>query len=716
MTQPGRDDTWDSFFDPRVVCIVGASGDPQRIGGRLVRYSMESAFAGRIVPVNPNRADVFGIPTLQALSEVDERPDWVVVALPRELTVDAVREAAAVGARNVAVVASGFAESDATGRALQDEIRDIASEHSMRVLGPNSNGFMAVHANAFFAFTPVIDSARPVDGPLAVVTQSAAIGTYLVNWCRNVGIGIRHWVHTGNECDVTALEVVEQLALRGEVKAVALSFESLRDLPRLQRVCELLADRSIAVGVLQAGLSEGGRRASEAHTAALINDEATLVSDLLSGAGAFASSSISRLMGFLQTAVNAADKPPPERVGFLTTSGGIGVLMADALDRVGLTMPTLSTELQAKIQTYAPFAHTANPIDTTAQLINEPAAFTRMLSDCTSSSELDLVAVFIAHGLAGLEDRTLRHLVDFSIERGEASAGCQLAVVGLLPGPVAAQLQAVGVSSYTEPAAMAEALQDNATARAAQQALRTRSAAGQPRADDTGLVSGQRLDELAAKQLLARRGVTIPDYRLVRTADEAAAGAAEIGFPVALKLVSSDLVHKARVGGVVLHVTSIETARKAYEQLAAIAVKALDPAAAGEARIIVERQVSGRELFVGCTRHRELGVVVGVGAGGSRVEQDGAVRWTWAPVGTAAVRVAVEEVGGTEAHVAGVLAVANALYGVVMGSAVRTVETNPVLLLANGEVIAVDALVEVDVPTAPELLPQDSLITSECSA
>jgi acyl-CoA synthetase (NDP forming) len=691
-------DEWDSFLDPRTVCVVGASSDPRRIGGRLVRYSVESGFTGRVIPVNPRHETVFGLPAVPSLADVDEAPDWVVVAVPREQVPGVVEQAGSAGARNVSVVAAGFAEVDELGRAMQEDIVATARRHGMRLLGPNSNGFMNVDSGAYFAFTPVIDSARPFAGDVAVVTQSAAIGTYLINSFRTTGIGIRHWVHTGNEADVTVLRLVRVLAERRAVRAIALSFEVLRDMPALRETLEVLAANDVSLGVLQAGLSEKGRRASEAHTAALIGAEADVLGDVLRSGGAFAAGSIRELVGFVQAAVNHHELPPDPRLGLVTTSGGVGILMADAADAARVPMPTLSPALQETIRSYAPFAHPANPVDTTAQVINEPGAFERIVADCVDSGELDVAAVFVAHGLAGAQDRTLRQVVSVAEQRPQAERTTSLAALGVIIGEGARALQNVGVSVFAEPVDLATAVSAYGRTTARRDAFARKSAEARaiqpgPAAElvDRYLAevgAATLIDEVGAKTLLRAYGADTADGRIVASTEEAVAAAAELGFPVVLKVVSPNLAHKAAAGGLRLHLWTDTAVRAAFDDLAVVAGRHR------AARLLVERQDRGAEIFVSCARHPSLGLLVGIGRGGTGVEEAGTVSWAWPPIGPDDVREALGP-SVTEPHVTGLVDVAGGLVRLLTDEPrAHTAETNPVLLTPEGRTVVVDALVE----------------------
>jgi acyl-CoA synthetase (NDP forming) len=682
---------WDSFFDPKLVCVVGASSNPKRIGGRLVRYSLESGYSGQIIPVNPNRTAVFDLPTRRSLADMDEAPDWVVVALPRDQVVDAVEQAGQIGARNVSVVAAGFAEVDEHGAELQRQLTGLASSYGFRLLGPNSNGFMNVATGAYFAFTPVIDSARPLPGRVAVVTQSAAIGTYLVNCCRNMGLGIRNWIHTGNESDLTALEVTRALAERGEVAAIALSFEVLRDLPRLRETLRVAAANGVAVGVLQAGLSPAGKRASQAHTAALIGAEAEVLADLVTQAGGIVCRSVSSLANVLQVAVNHRRLAAQPRVGLVSTSGGVGVLMADALESHGLALPLLSADTQQRIREYAPYCHPANPVDTTAQVINDPAAFQRIVVDCVDSGELDLLAVFIAHGLAGTKDPTLRQLI--AVARNQHT-GTALVALGVLTGEAAAELQALEVSVFSEPADLGAAVSSYVVAVARRQNFLAHEATSPsdqrvPSPDGT-------LDEVDAKDLLRRAGADVAAGQVVADSNEVVAAARRLGYPVVLKLISESLPHKAERGGVKLNLWTGGAVAQAFAELSTLGLEL-----AGESfRILVEEQLSGPEVFVGCIRHPTLGSLVGIGPGGTGVESSRAVRWQWAPLTIGDVAALLED-GKlkplSEDHMQALVDVAAVMSGLAAAGP-GTVETNPVILTAGGRAVVADALVAGDRP------------------
>jgi acyl-CoA synthetase (NDP forming) len=400
------------------------------------------------------------------------------------------------------------------------------------------------------------------------------------------------------------------------------------------------------------------------------------------------SGSVAELADFLQAAVSYPGLPARPQVGLVTTSGGVGVLAADALAAHRLPMPALSAPLQERIRSYAPFCHPANPVDTTAQVINEPTTFPRILRDCLDSGELDLVAVFIAHGLAGLRDRTLRQLVEVAEHRRGGAP--PLAAVGILEAEAARELQRRGVCVFAEPAGLAAAVGGLVAATARRAAF---LGLPEPAPVPPTTVGGRLLDEWSAKQLLRSAGAPVPAGRLVGSADTAVEAAEAIGYPVVLKLVSGRLPHKAAAGGLRLDLWTPAAVRAAFAALDATGRRL-----PGRARLLLERQEAGPELFVGCVRHPRLGPLVGIGPGGHGVEQSRAVRWHWAP---ARAKDAASVAGG---HAAAVAGLTGAMLRLLAGGEppVTTVEANPVILTGDGRAVAVDALIELAEPAGQE--------------
>lgn len=695
------------FFAPRSICILGASSDPNRIGGRPIRYLREAGFSGRVYPVNPNRQEVQGHRGYPSVAALPERPDVAVVALPRHLVVSAVSECLEAGIPRTVLFSSGFAEADEEGRRLQEELRACLAGRDARLLGPNCNGIMDVVAGAYLSFTPLLDRGRPRQGGLAVVTQSAAVGTYILDQARARGIGLRYWVHTGNEMDVTLEEVLEFLVSDPDVSSIALAFEVLRAPRRLVRALDRARERDITIAALQVATSDVGRLAAQSHTGALMAYRSEIVSGLLRQAGACAVSSMRELLDAVQAA-GVARLSGGGRAAVLTPSGGIGIMLADALSEAGFRLPRLSEQLQEQLRVAAPFCHTGNPVDTTAQVVNEPAIFRQVLAVLADSGEVDLLAIFLP--CASLSDSLTLQLLDVARSRGSAQVAVALVAVGSMDSETMAALGDAGVPVFAEPRDLGNGLRavtrrPRSPARAPM--LLASATPAEAAVDLHSLACKGIVDEWHSKEVLRRYGVrTVPDA-VVRSPAEASRAAERLGYPVALKVSVPGLAHKARSGGVRLGLRSPDEVERAAGELLELARQLAGErrAAGAEVSLLVEPMASGTELFLGFDDDRDFGPVVLCGLGGTQVEQQAQIAYRRLPLSSEDVRQMLEEVPALRWAIRGadgdrvvreieaILSALGALWEQ-SGRCVASVDLNPVMIDERGACTVVDALIE----------------------
>jgi acetate---CoA ligase (ADP-forming) len=220
------------LLEPASVAIIGASNDATRIGGRTLSYLIRGGYAGRIVPVNPNRETVQGLAAYPSIHEAPE-VEAAIIALPAANTAEAVRSCAASGVRASIVFSAGFAETGPQGAALEQDLVAAAGETGMRILGPNCLGLFTPHIGFYGCFSNTLDRTLPQPGSLSIVSQSGAFGTHLYYLARRRGMGLRYWVSTGNECDVQAAEALEYVAEDPGTRTILLYIEGARDGPAL---------------------------------------------------------------------------------------------------------------------------------------------------------------------------------------------------------------------------------------------------------------------------------------------------------------------------------------------------------------------------------------------------------------------------------------------------------------------------------------------------
>jgi acyl-CoA synthetase (NDP forming) len=380
---------------PRSIAIIGASQDLTSLSGRPLDILLQHHYEGRLYPVNPNRAEVAGLPTWPSISSVPEQVDLAVIAIRASLVLDALRECAQAGVRAAVVFSSGFAEEGDTGRRAQDEMTALAESSGMRILGPNAEGFFNLHDGIPVSFSPAVDYKRGLTtlltGNVAVVSQSGGLGFAVFNWGQGAGLGSSHVVSTGNEADVEVLELVEFLLDDERTEVVALLVEGFRRPDRLAAVASRAQQLAKPLIVAKLGRSEAGRRGAWAHTAHDSGDDGWYDGEF-DRWGILQADDQEHL---LDIAFGLSRRPvmAGPRVGILTSSGGAGVWLADACHDAGLIVPELTAATQAALRLLMPsYGSPQNPVDVTAQVFGSGGIAPALDVLCTSS-EVDAVAL-----------------------------------------------------------------------------------------------------------------------------------------------------------------------------------------------------------------------------------------------------------------------------------------------------------------------------------
>ena len=387
-------DTLRALFRPRSVAVVGASRDPAKIGGRIFRYMRERGFEGPVYPVSAGAEPVQGAEPIPSLDALPAPADLVFIVVPARDAPEAVRAAADRGCGACVVVSSGFAESGPEGELLQERIEEIALATDMRIVGPNCMGIMNPRLGLFGTFMSALDEVRLVPGNVALVSQSGAFGTHAALLLRNRGLDLSLWCTTGNECDVDVADGIACAARDEDTEVILAYLEGCRELGKLEAALEVAAETRKPIAVLKAGQSAVGAEAARAHTAADAGDDARF-DDIFKRSGAYRARSIEELIDVADAcAANAF--PNGRRVGLLTISGGVGVVMADAAVRAGLDVAPMPVPVEAELKALLSFAAARNPVDCTAQAFNDWSLFDRFLDAVVRRGGYDSIVLFLA--------------------------------------------------------------------------------------------------------------------------------------------------------------------------------------------------------------------------------------------------------------------------------------------------------------------------------
>jgi acyl-CoA synthetase (NDP forming) len=685
----------DPLLRPARIAIIGASDDPTRIGGRPLAYLRQRGFAGAIWPVNPNRAQVQGLPAFPDVAALPAAPDAAVIAIPGEGAIAAVAQLAARGCKAGIVFTAGFAEIGPEGAALQDRLVAAARAGGMRLVGPNCLGlFNAAHGH-FPIFSASFENGWPKPGRLGIVSQSGAYGSHLFAAARDRGIGTPVLVTTGNEADLHLADFIEWMAGAEEVEVIAAYAEGIRDGARFCAALDAARRARKPVALMKVGRSAVGAAAAQSHTASIAGDD-RVMDAVLADLGVHRARTTEELLDVCYVAQKRI-YPAGNTLGVVTISGGAGVLMADAAEAAGLPMPPMPEDAQARLRALVPFASPRNPVDCTAQAFNDMAVVGRFAeSMAADGGYTSLIAFFTQWGASPSMAPRLRAELKQVLERHPD----RLFVLSIIAPPERIrEWEADGFLVMEDPSRAVVALAAMGRFGDAFSAV-----AAEPVPLPPIALPATAPDEAEAKRILAEAGVPMVPERVCTTADAAAQAARELGFPVVAKILSPDILHKSEIGGVLLNLADEAAVREGFATLTRRTAQH-----APEARItgvLVARQVTGAvEMVVGLVRDPVFGPVVMVGLGGVFVEIFRDVAFARCPVDEDKAMRMIRSLrgfplldGARGRPKADLAALARAVAAMSrFGAAAPTLlsaEVNPLLVLPDG-VFAADAVIEV---------------------
>lgn len=690
-----------ALMAPRSVAIVGATERPDASSSFVMRNLIAQGFEGRILPVNPRGGSVFGYAAATSLSELAEPADVAVIGIAAERVLPALEEAAAQGIRAAVVLASGFAELDQAGRGRQAALTDLALRHGMAVCGPNCLGLFNLSTGAALYSSRLSNGMKR--GGLALVSHSGASAVVLANTGR---IGLSHIVSCGNAAATDIPDYLSYLAEDDETKAVGVVLEEVRDPDAFAAAVSYLHQRGKPVIVLRVGRSTAGARATAAHTGALASANEAYASFFRRN-GVIEAGDMDEFLAatILCTGSRA---PAGKGVAVVGVSGGGVAHVADLAEEARLPLPAFCDMTVAALrELLPPFATPQNPLDTTGVVFADSAIYDRVLRVVATDPAIGTI-IAAQDAPVGLDAQGAEEYL------GIAGAAARFARDEETPLVFMSNL---GAGHHPNVAAAAEgALVMNGT-RATLAAIRAVSAGPLPSisherrypdADPTWrarLSDGRPMTEREARAFLTGHGLSGPREILATTAEDAAAHAARIGFPVVMKIESPDIQHKTEAGGIRLGLTSQEEAQAAFASIMSSA-RRYNPDADLRGVVVQEMISSGVEALVGLVRHEPFGLGLVVGVGGTLVELIDDATFELLPVDRSLARDMIDRTGlarllagyrgapAADIDALSELIVTLSDIGQRYADAIEAIDLNPVAVLPHGSgVRLLDALV-----------------------
>ena len=633
-------------LDPESVAIVGASTTAGTPGCETLANLAD--YSGRLYLVNSRYEKIGDRPCHASLSALPEVPDCVIVAVGRERVEDIVLECAKLGVGGVIVFASGYGETGLQENIdKQVRLAEIGRAANMRIIGPNCIG-PANHAKIYgTTFTPKFEFSAQGPAPVAVISQSGGMGNALTQW-HLMGFNISHTLTPGNSCDVDCADFVAYLAEDPHCKAIALVFEGVSSTERLIEAGEIAMQAGKPLIVFKLGRGERGAAAALSHSGFLAGSDAAY-NAAFDRMGAIVVEDFEHM---LETAAFFAKAPAPKSTGvaILSVSGGTGVHAADVAEACGISLPTPSAAAKKAMSEFVPdYGSLANPVDVTAG--NQGAL---RLAGCADTllADADFGAVVIPqlYSIASIAVETTLHerLSAASLKNGKPTIVSW--VTGWQHSPAALKIASdAGVSIFRSTRSCFNALAawHRLDARRRNPLLpATRLAAASAKADSAKLLSAvadRTLTEREAKRVMAAYGIPVVGEHLAASADDAAANATKLGYPVAMKVESPDLPHKTEAGVIRLNLKTEAEVRAAYDAVMINANKVSIPTSKGDSPlanpphqgspsatsftkpringVLVQPMIPpGVEIMVGARVDAMFGPIVIVGLGGILVE------------------------------------------------------------------------------------------------
>ena len=682
---------------PRSIAILGASADLTKVNGRTLKYLLAKGYGGKIFPVNPKYDRIGSLRCYPDVASLPEAPDLAVVAVPARAVASSLRALGERGTRAAIVFSSGFSEMGEAGRSLEAEVLAAARAAGMRLCGPNCLGLINAFDAVVATFGQYADGETP-PGPVAFVTQSGAFGTAIAALARRRGLGLGYFVNTGNEADVEFVQAMRAVLADPRIRVGAGYLEGLRDGRGLLALAELALREAKPLVLAKVGRTGAGARAAASHTGSLAGAD-DVFDGVIRGRGVIRARNEEHMLDIVE-AFARCPLPEGDGLGIITQSGGAGVLMADRAEELGMRVPVLAPDTQKRLKDVLPgFGTSANPVDITGQFVAEPAllrdAVRIVLDDPQVHAGIVWIQLMDAH-----VDALLAIFEEIQTQIRKPLVVCWVAASDRALAGL--RQRGIAVLRGAEPAVDAcAALMRFAKAR--RDFLADETARSALRVPAPGLPEGEgAVPALAARRLLDGAGVRTAACELARDAGEAAAAADRLGYPVALKIESPDILHKTEARGVKLGLRDAAAVRAAHAEL-------LEAARRFRARaridgVLVQAMAQGDvELVVGLQRDRTFGTVVMAGLGGIHVEILKDVAFRAAPVTAAEAGRMLDELRGralldgargrppVDRVALAQLVSAVSCFGAAAGDRLESLDLNPVIAGPEGA-IAVDWL------------------------
>jgi len=617
----------EKLFTPESVAVVGASRTEGKIGYTILNNLIRDGFKGDIIPINPAVTELLGLPCFPSLTEYGKEVDLVILALPSTQVKSIIDECAKVKVKAVIVTATGYCETGPEGAALEQELAELCRRHDMRLLGPNCLGFMNTTNNMNASFA----GDMPAAGGITIFSQSGALCTVMLDLATDKHLGIAKLISVGNKADISGVDILAYLAKDKQTKVIVGYLEDIVSGKNFIKAAEDAANKKPVI-ILKSGTTQAGLKATVSHTGILASAD-TAYGAAFKRSGVIRADTFESLFDYA-SALSMQPLPKGNNIFIITNAGGPGIMAADAVESAGMNVVESEVKIENVLNSQLPSQTNAgSPIEILGDL--DPAGYGNAVKAALGDPKIDSILVVLTPRAMVKPAETAKAIV--------TSMDGVKPVVAVFMGYSnrtisRKELIKAGLPCYDSPERAVEALKGMVEYGAWKQrpprsvtrfkVNRRRVERILSRRQRIGMLQ---LGEVKGKDVLGAYGFHVPEGALASNAEEATEIAERIGYPVAMKIVSPDIVHKSDLGGVFLNVSNSEAVEDTYD-LMTLKIHKKVP----EARIqgvYVEKMVGkGLEVIIGMTRDPQFGPMLMFGLGGIFVEVMKDVTFHLAPI------------------------------------------------------------------------------------
>ncbi len=608
------------LFNPRTIAVIGATNRKGSVGYSVIRNLIGSGFEGIVYPINPKRESILGVKVYTSVKETPDTIDLAVIATPARTVPAIVRECGESGVSGIVILTAGFGEIGEEGKKASEEIKAIAREYGMRIIGPNCLGFMrpSLNLNASFA------SKMALPGKIAFISQSGALGTAVLDWSVRQNVGFSYFVSIGSMLDVGFNDLIDFFGQDSGTSSIVIYMESLANARKFMSAARAFA-RTKPIIVLKVGRSSEGAQAAASHTGTLAGNDAVFDA-AFKRAGVIRVKTVEELFNCAQT-LAMQKRPSGNRLAIVTNAGGPGVIATDYLIEKGGVLARLSDETMEKLNDVLPAAWShSNPVDVLGDADEE--RYTQATEICMNDPGVDGLLILltpqamtnaaeVARNLVTLPTRGRKTILASFMGEDDVNTGVEILEQGNIPAfnaPEAAVDCFMNMYSYSRNLDLLYETPDSIP-----REFKPRTEENRKMIEKVFSEKRTALTQAEAREFLGNYDIPVIRSEVATTAAEAGDAAEKMGCPVAVSILSPDVLHKTDVGGLQLNIKTREEAEAAFVEITE-SVKKHVPDADIQGVVVAEMMSKKYELIIGANKDPIFGPTIVFGMGGVAVE------------------------------------------------------------------------------------------------